>query len=304
MTNQMDQLERRSLKVGGHERTYWLAPRPDSGGPAPLLVVLHGLGIPVAAMAEWSGLATRGPAAGFATVFPEGVEEMWDDTGRGRRDGVDDGAFAQALVGRLTGEGIADPQAVFLVGLSNGGFFAERLARAGILEPRGIVLVVSTTRVGTREDTPHPKAATALLCFAGTADRLVLYAGGRATGPLGWFARRRVRPRLLDPSGREVVGAETLAREWASVNGAPQEPETEDVPGTELPVRRMSWTAPGQPPVVLYRIEGGAHGWPGGPQYLPSRLIGRIPSDLDATGILLAFARDVLGPTDPDQSRS
>jgi polyhydroxybutyrate depolymerase len=39
--------------------------------------------------------------------------------------------------------------------------------------------------------------------------------------------------------------------------------------------------------VVLYRIEGGGHGWPGGPQYLQARIIGPIPRHLDATGILL-----------------
>jgi len=39
--------------------------------------------------------------------------------------------------------------------------------------------------------------------------------------------------------------------------------------------------------VVLYRIEGGGHGWPGGPQYLRAPVIGRIPRHLDATGILL-----------------
>jgi poly(3-hydroxybutyrate) depolymerase len=40
-------------------------------------------------------------------------------------------------------------------------------------------------------------------------------------------------------------------------------------------------------PLVLYRIEGGGHGWPGGPQYLPARTVGPIPRQLDATQILL-----------------
>jgi polyhydroxybutyrate depolymerase len=53
------------------------------------------------------------------------------------------------------------------------------------------------------------------------------------------------------------------------------------------PVTRLTWSAPGGPPVVLYRIEGGGHGWPGGPQFLPARAIGAIPRQLDATGILL-----------------
>jgi len=52
-------------------------------------------------------------------------------------------------------------------------------------------------------------------------------------------------------------------------------------------VTRLTWSAPGCPPVVLYRIEGGGHGWPGGPQFMPARFIGPIPRHLDATGILL-----------------
>jgi len=58
-------------------------------------------------------------------------------------------------------------------------------------------------------------------------------------------------------------------------------------------VRRGYWLArgPGGPSgtllVVLYRIEGGGHGWPGGPQFLPARVIGPVPRHLDATGILL-----------------
>jgi polyhydroxybutyrate depolymerase len=58
-------------------------------------------------------------------------------------------------------------------------------------------------------------------------------------------------------------------------------------------VTRLTWSTPGCPPVVLYRIEGGGHGWPGGPQFLPARLVGPIPRHLDATGILLDL---VTGP--------
>ncbi len=45
--------------------------------------------------------------------------------------------------------------------------------------------------------------------------------------------------------------------------------------------------------VVLYRIEGGGHAWPGGPQFLPARVIGPIPRQLDAIGILLDMVRGV-----------
>ncbi len=43
-------------------------------------------------------------------------------------------------------------------------------------------------------------------------------------------------------------------------------------------------------PVTLYRIDGGGHGWPGGPQFMPARAIGKVAKHLDATGLLLDMA--------------
>ena len=196
-------------------RTYWLA--RSSPEAAPLLVVLHGLGMDGHDMAAFTGLAERGPRAGFATVFPDATEP-------------------------------------------------------------------------SRELAPAPKSAAALLCFAGTADPLVPYAGGSigASGLIGRLAdRRRGEPRRLG------VPIEMVARDWAAVNGAAREPIVERLacaPG-ELAVTRLSWRAPGSPPVEVYRIDGGGHGWPGGSQYLPRRLVGPIAGGPDATAILLAAAR-------------
>jgi poly(3-hydroxybutyrate) depolymerase len=69
------------------------------------------------------------------------------------------------------------------------------------------------------------------------------------------------------------------------------------VPG-DPPVQELSWQAPARPPVVLDRIVGGGHLWPGGPQFMPKFLIGRGAQHLNATGILLRFAQDaVTGPS-------
>jgi len=104
-----------------------------------------------------------------------------------------------------------------------------------------------------------------------------------------------VRRMLVDPSGHESVAPEGLAAEWAAANGCTPTPEIDFVrrgPGT-IPVHRLTWTPENRDgrSVVLYRIDGGGHGWPGGKQYLPARLIGRIPQHLDATAIVLDFAR-------------
>ena len=58
----------------------------------------------------------------------------------------------------------------------------------------------------------------------------------------------------------------------------------------DLPVTRKTWARPGCHPATLYRIDGGGHGWPGGPQFMPARVIGPVAKHLDATGLLLDMA--------------
>ncbi|MGH7763324.1 MAG: alpha/beta hydrolase family esterase [Candidatus Dormibacteraceae bacterium] len=282
-------LERRTISVGGANRTYWLAPQPAP--EAPLLMVLHAMGINGPNMAAWTGLAVRGPAAGFATVFPDAVAEIWDDTGSGRVDGLDDAAFVSSVTRRLVAEGTAAPGAVFLAGLSNGAFFAERLARHGLVQASGLALVAGTAR-------------QTVLCIEGTKDPLLPYGGGRGSGMFGWMARRRARRQLVQSHGRVAVGAETLAGDWAAANGGPPRPTTEilSVAPGDLHVDRLTWATPGHAPVVLYRIDGGGHGWPGGPQYMPALFVGRIAQSFDATGILLEFALQTVRAVPPTAS--
>ncbi|MGH7777446.1 MAG: alpha/beta hydrolase family esterase [Candidatus Dormibacterales bacterium] len=301
-------MDRRTIDIGGVERVYWLAhPVPAD---APLLVVLHGSGIDGLRMAGWTGLVHRGPEAGFATVFPDAQPErggdpapprlparMWDDTGAGRRDGLDDSAFIQTLIDRLVADRIACSDSVVLVGLSNGAFFAERLARHGLVPATGIALVAGTAREASRKAAPRPTQASAVLCIAGAVDRVARYGGGRATGLMGRLARRRSGQILLDSGSRETVAVEDLAADWAAANGCGLDPLVEEIrddvghPAGE----RLTWAANDRQAVVVWRLRGAGHGWPGGPQYAPAFLVGRIPRHVDATGIVLDFARKISG---------
>jgi polyhydroxybutyrate depolymerase len=296
-------LERGTLDVAGVRRSYWLARGPDTAdGTAPLLVMLHGSGTTGRDVATtFTGLATRGPAAGVTVVFPDGWEQVWHVTGTPPAEpALDDPAFLRALVRHLQGtglqgtglqDGVGAVQPVFLTGISNGAGFAEHVARHGLLPLAGLFLVAGTIREESREAVPVPRQRTAVTIMAGTGDKVVPYGGGplRARGIPGLILRRRAARHGDLASQRRVVAAETVARDWAAGNGIAGEPaqvRLPDKPG-DPPVTRLTWSAPGCPPVVLYRIEGGGHGWPGGPQYLPARVIGPIPRRLDASGILL-----------------
>ena len=285
-------LEAGVLDVAGVRRTYWLARGP--GERAPLLMMLPGSGTSGRDVATtFTGLATRGPAAGVTVVFPGSWRGMWHVAGPPPGEpALDDAAFLRALACQL--QGTAQPQPVFLAGISNGAGFAEHVGRHGLLSLAGLFLVAGTFRESGRQAAPVPRQRVPVTIMAGTGDKAVPYDGGplRAKGLPGLILRRRAARHGDLPSQRRAVATETVARDWAAANGISGEPVSLRLahePG-DPPVTRLTWSAPGAPPVVLYRISGGGHGWPGGPQYLPARVIGPIPRHLDATGILLEAA--------------
>jgi poly(3-hydroxybutyrate) depolymerase len=82
---------------------------------------------------------------------------------------------------------------VFLAGMSNGGGFAEHVARHGLLPVAGLFVVVGTIREFGRQARPVPRQRAAVTIMAGTRDRTVNYDGGpmRPPGVGGWILRRR-----------------------------------------------------------------------------------------------------------------
>jgi polyhydroxybutyrate depolymerase len=272
------------LTVGPVVRTYRLAPGPPGG---PLLLALHGGGSGGEGMAALTGLGLRGPAAGFTVAFPDGWGHVWNDLRDGaprlaRRRGVDDAAFLAALTTHCAAALGTDPGRTFACGISNGALMAEALGRRGALGLAGLGLVAGPGTALAGQATPAPVRPATVVFFSGTADPLVPYDGG----PIG--ALGRLLGRRGEEGGRgRAVGVEAAASAWAAAAGAAGPPQESVVPGAGLPVSVRSWTGPGGHWVERYRIEGGGHTWPGGPQYAPARLVGPVAPGLDATGILL-----------------
>jgi poly(3-hydroxybutyrate) depolymerase len=163
------------------------------------------------------------------------------------------------------------------------------MARAGLEIPTN--LVAGSLDVGGLRHTywlarpPIPDAPLLLVrtVAAGPAGH------GRAHGPRD--ARAGAGFAAVFPDGWNHVWIETVARDWAAVNGCAPQPVIDGLPAApgEPSPTRLTWQTSGRTAVVLYRIEGGGHTWPGGAQYLPERLVGPVARHLDATGILLSF---------------
>jgi polyhydroxybutyrate depolymerase len=291
-------MERRELDISGVRRTYWLARARTR--LAPLLIALHGPGMDGRAMARFTGLATLGPAAGITTVFPDGWKGAWHAARPpdGEPD-LDDVLFLAMLSGHLEAVEVAQAWPVFLAGISNGALFAEHVARHGLLPVTGLFLVAGTALAFSRQRAPVPLLRTTMTCVMGTGDPSIPYQGGQLSrrGISGVILRRRAARHGELPGEDIVAGAEQTCADWAAANRINSRPRIAELPAHpgDLTVTRKTWSEPGTRPVTLYSVDGGGHGWPGGPQFPPARVIGPIARHLDATALLLDMARHESG---------
>ncbi len=258
------------------ERT-WLTKLPKEGAKGrPLVLVLHGgrgkaKGMRWVTRGRWDALADE---RGFTVVYPQGLGKSWND---GRTDGlgyatrhkVDDVGFLRALIQRLVRERGVDARRVFVAGISNGGFMAQRMAcEAAGTGPGSVAGVVSVTAQlsVSLHGTCRPAAPVAVALVNGSADPLVPYGGG----DVQVFGKKR---------GAIVSTDKTLAF-WHKHNRCAILPQatrhgSEDEDDTTYAQERR-WSDCGGLPVVGVKVVGGGHTWPQGRQYLPEALVGKV----------------------------
>lgn len=178
-----------SLVVGGLTRSYLghLPAGYDGSRPVPLLLALHGGGGQAKGMNGLTHLNKIADERGFLVVYPDGYKLHWGD-GRGispsERDGVDDVAFISMLIDHLEGQYKIDQRRIYATGISNGGFFAERLGcdLAGRLA--GIASIAATLSVYLDQHC-QPARPISFLLFQGTGDPLVPWQGGEVIDERG-----------------------------------------------------------------------------------------------------------------------
>lgn len=119
-----------SLKVNGQARNFRLVvPKAvDLAKPAPLVFAFHGMGIDSPElMPRYTKLDDLAAAKGFVLVYPEAVGRSW---GLVPDKVTADLAFFDALLAHLTGRFRIDADRVYVLGMSNGGYFAHLVGAA------------------------------------------------------------------------------------------------------------------------------------------------------------------------------
>lgn len=272
-----------SIVVKGVERTFLLHEPggAKTGARRPLVIALHGGGTNGKSMRRFSGLDEAADKYGFMVVYPEGTGptarfRTWNSGAcavYAKKQNIDDVAFLAALIDHLVQTQQADPQRVYVTGISNGGMMAYRLAVEIPDRVAAIAAVAGTLDVpASAVKQPLP-----ILHFHGTADEYVLYKGGHG-------------PKTFSENEHTSV-ADTIAA-WVKINGADPRPREELLPDTSddgMRVTRYTYATKADPQnIVLYKIEGGGHTWPGRPAKI-ERVLGPATRDISANDILWEF---------------
>ena len=234
-------------------------PGVGPASPAPLAILLHGYGGSGAIYEWYLDLADRLLAAGWLYALPDGTVDEEGNRFWNATDAccnlfaapVDDVGYLEALIAAIDAEiGVSE---VHLLGYSNGGFMAYRMACD---RPQLLSSVVSMAGATWKEAAAcDPVEPVRVLEVHGTEDSQIAYGGGV------WRAGLAEHP-----------GAEETVAHWADYNGCDVEPTSfaafdadATLPGAET-TRVRYQSGCGEEFAALWTIHGAEHL----PEYTPA----------------------------------
>lgn len=259
------------IDFGGLLRTYQLHVPAGVEHPSGLVVNLHAAGASGGEQAALTHYNSVADAHGFVVAYPDGIDHSWAD-GRGAslpdRQRVDDVGFIAALVDRLVADFGIPRGRVFATGLSAGGFMANRLAcdRADLFA--AVAPVAGTLGANMA---CNPSRPVSVMAMHGTADPIVPFGGGTMTGRGGIS---------------DILAAPAMVDRWRQIDGCPNSAVPEVLPGAGDGTGAEPLTyspCAGGTAVVLMRVDGGGHTWPGAPEILPVQAVGPASRTFDAS---------------------
>ncbi|QIB44287.1 alpha/beta hydrolase family esterase [Streptomyces aureoverticillatus] len=270
---------REHLRVGGTTRAYLLhKPTAPASGPRPLVVAFHGRGADPAEMRELSGLNKAAKARGMLVAYPEALRKAWGAgtaPNRKRPDPEADVRFAEALVAELVRTRQADPRRVYVVGFSNGGSMALRVAAERPRLVAGAVSVAGQLPTGRAEVRP-----------TGPVPVMIVYGGKDPVRPVTGLARPGPAPKGEEPI-TATMSARASAQAFATA-GRTKDPAEQARKGYDHTVWRPG---AGKVPVELLVVRDAGHTWPG-TTVTPPKGFGPASKSLDTTGTVLGFLKD------------
>jgi polyhydroxybutyrate depolymerase len=210
-----------TLNVGSVARRYLLhVPAAyDGRSPVPLIVDFHGIGNTGQSELALSTYVALTDPEGVILAFPNGAQgplgSAWN-MGPCCVEGVDDLAFARALVEHVQASACIDPDRVYATGVLTGGGMVHYLA----CEAADLFAAAAPAAFDLLQETVDdckPARPITVVSFRGTEDTRVPYEGGLSS--------------LVPGMPITFLGAAATFERWASINGCEGEPSAEDANG-------------------------------------------------------------------------
>jgi polyhydroxybutyrate depolymerase len=211
----------RTVQVGSQARTYLLhVPSTyDGATPVPLVLDFHGIGESGSSERASSPYPAALDGAGVIMAFPDGLPgpagTAWN-VGPCCVAGVDDVAFARALVAQVQSTACIDAGRVYAVGVLTGGGMAHYLA----CHAADVFAAVAPAAFDLLQENVTdcaPARPITVISFRGTADTRVPYGGGPSS--------------LVPGMPLTFLGAQGTFEAWAGIDGCTGSPSAADANG-------------------------------------------------------------------------
>jgi len=227
----------------------------------PLIISLHGgFASPKGQfhLADFRPIADKDK---FLVICPASKHIFHDGKNNG---GIDDVKFIDQIITYAIDTYHADPERVYVTGISNGGFLTSRLA-CELSNKIAAVAVVAATM--DSDQGYAPVKPMPVIYMHGSKDPVFSGKGGK------FF-------------GRKFYSFDQVLKVWADLDKCDPKPIVTNIPdaaGDSTSVIKEEYTNQANGfKVIVYNIINGGHTWPGGWQYLPQFLVGKTTKNLNA----------------------
>ena len=253
----------------------------------PVVLNLHGGGGNARAQQRYARMDALADRERFIVVYPNGTGRFgnllltWNAgscCGLAQKRDVDDVGLLRAVVSDLADRVTVDRTRIYATGLSNGAMMAYRLAQ----DAPDLVVAIAPVAGAAVVDQVSPARTVPIMHIHSVDDQRALYGGG--LGPP--FPMTNVR--VLHPPVEEM-----LAR-WRRAYNCPDNPRTDvprrDGPGGAHTATRMTWgPCRDGSEVVLWKLTGAGHVWPGGQRDYLTSVLGPGTDVIDANREMWEF---------------
>ncbi len=278
----------KTITVDGLERQYivHLPTGYSNSGKWPVIFALHGGGGNAKNTVSFYHLNGLADTRGYIIVYPNALNKSWSMKGisskvKGNSQDIDDVKFISVLMDTLIAGYHADPKRFFCTGISRGGIFSLFLAGKLSDRVRAIAPVCASLPQSVIGDYSF-KHPTPILLINGTGDPLISYTGGK-----GRFNTSGGTAEEYD-----MLPTEELVRKLNALNNCTAKPVTANMPDTDprdgCTAVKYTYSCDATT-LVFIKIENGGHTWPGGSQYLPKIIVGKVCKDFKAEEEIVNF---------------